>query len=86
MTDVLETLKKLPARVFVGPTRAAELAIGTGYAIFRGVAGYTPVHGLSDATANRLNTRLGVTPAQIEAMQAGSMFGWEVPGADPDKY
>lgn len=32
------------------------------------------------------NKRLGVTPAQRDAMEVGSMFGWDVPGADPKKY
>lgn len=35
---------------------------------------------------DRLNARLGITPAQKEAMLAGSLFGWHVPGADPDYY
>lgn len=32
------------------------------------------------------NKRLGVTPAQREAMICGSMFGFHVPGADPDQW
>ena len=32
------------------------------------------------------NEKLGVTKAQSEAMKAGSMFGFEVPGADPKNY
>lgn len=84
--DVAKILAKLPTEVFVGPTEAAKLAIRTPYAIKRGVAGYLPIVGMSDATAERLNERNGVTPAQFEAMQAGSMFGWEIPGADPDNY
>jgi len=39
-----------------------------------------------ELVAEDLNKDLGVTPAQQQAMETGSMFGWEVPGADPDNY
>jgi hypothetical protein len=32
------------------------------------------------------NARHKITPAHVEAMMAGSLFGWHVPGADPDAY
>jgi len=32
------------------------------------------------------NESLGVTPAQRQAMEMGSMFGWDLPGADPKNY
>ena len=32
------------------------------------------------------NRRRGITPAQVEAMQVGSMCGFHVPGADPQTY
>ena len=32
------------------------------------------------------NRSLGVTEAQRKAMEAGSMFGWSCPGADPKTY
>ena len=33
--------------------------------------------------ADEQNARLGVSPAQEEAMKIGSLCGWDVPGADP---
>ena len=36
--------------------------------------------------ADDLNKKLGVTPAQRQAMEIGSMAGWDVPGADPKQY
>ena len=38
------------------------------------------------ALANRLNEKLGVTQAQITAMEFGSTYGWDKPGADPKMY
>ena len=32
------------------------------------------------------NERHSVTAAQREAMEAGSIFGWEIPAADPRTY
>lgn len=34
--------------------------------------------------ADSYNQKLNVTPEQEKAMSVGSMFGWNVPGADPD--
>lgn len=38
------------------------------------------------ALVDEYNGKLGVTRAQEEAMKTGSMFGWNVPGADPKNY
>lgn len=35
---------------------------------------------------NFYNDRLGVTKLEEECMLIGSMFGWDVPGANPNNY
>ena len=50
-------------------------------------SGYTPV-GRDGSMKHvlEMNRELGVTRPQMEAMKVGSMFGWGVPGADPQSY
>lgn len=40
----------------------------------------------AEETANRLNAESRITRGQREAMEQGSMFGWELPIADPDNW
>lgn len=60
--------------------------------IKRGESGYYPSDwNTSDKERNLqirddANESLGVTDAQRHAMEVGSMFGWNVPGADPKSY
>ena len=50
-------------------------------------SGYIPMRkNENDGNVKKMNQELGVTPAQAKAMQIGSMFGWDVPGADPKSY
>jgi hypothetical protein len=80
MTDVLDTLKKLPE------TCAARLPMNDSPILLkRGVMGYWPAP-RPDMDVDAFNARYGITPAQVEAMLAGSMFGWDCPAADPDTY
>lgn len=60
--------------------------------IKRGESGYYPSDwDTGDPVQNRKladynNQRIGVTDAQRQAMETGSMHGWDVPGADPKAY
>lgn len=64
--------------------------------ILRGQPGYRIPGNLPDqarassavgkAWVDRQNAKMGVAPAQREAMVAGSMFGWNLPIADPNKF
>ncbi len=72
-------MAKLPLRCF-----AHLPSTGETIAINRGETGYYSV--VSSRTPEQLNAALPEppTPEQVEAMLAGSMFGWEQPIADPD--
>ncbi|MGH7260155.1 MAG: hypothetical protein ACREI9_05670 [Nitrospiraceae bacterium] len=88
MHDVMKVLAKLPEVVYTTNRVTGKLI-----AIRRGVVGYYPVElsrevggGLRvSATPDELNLPW-VTKAQIAAMESGSIFGWEIPAADPDNY
>ncbi len=56
---------------------------GSPVLIRRGEDGYRPWHAYDP---DHFNQTLKVTPAQREAMIAGSMFGWDCPGANPENY
>lgn len=53
-----------------------------------GEMGYCPIKVMATgkASAREMNREIGVSPAQAEAMLAGSMFGWNYPCADPKQY
>jgi len=73
-------LAKLPAQCAArSPTTGKPILI---------VAGELGFHPISpdDFDVEEFNRKSGVTPAQVEAMLVGSMFGFDAPGADPDNY
>ncbi len=63
--------------------------ITTGQAVHikEGERGFWPIYGdLPDSEIAAFNTRHGITPAQLAAMEAGSIFGFDCPAAAPQSY
>jgi len=58
-----------------------DLVTGETIAVRKGERGYWPMPNIKNPDA--WNERHGITKAQAEAMQVGSMFGFDCPGADP---
>ena len=61
--------------------------------IVLGESGYYPLRRhsggfwlLAGETPESWNAARGITACHAEAMQMGSMFGWDVPGADPTTW
>lgn len=90
MSDVLTNLQKLPEMCAKPHPYDGSVII-----IRRGEMGYYPAPALLQygssglPTAERIaafNEAHGATPRHVAAMEAGSMFGWEIPAADVDAY
>jgi hypothetical protein len=55
----------------------------------RGQVGYFPYYEgtiKGKEAARELNNEIGVSAAEAAAMKIGSMFGWNLPGANPERY
>lgn len=84
--SVIPLRSSLPDKCFSVLPSSNELII-----IERGIKGYTPsnlrIEGkTAQETADNANALTGITKAQEAAMLAGSMFGFDVPAADPKNY
>ena len=83
---VIPLRASLPDKCFSHLQSTGELIV-----ITKGEKGYTPTGKYGNGTTPReavsaANKAIGVSRAQEEAMVAGSMFGWDKPGADPKHY
>ena len=83
-TKEVEKANKLPDACYSVNNTTGEVII-----IKNGETGYYPTtYSFKGEKAKefvkKANKELGVTCAQQHAMEIGSMFGWDVPGADPD--
>ena len=82
-----QTAEGLPELCYSVHESTGELIV-----IKRGECGYystdynTPDKERNVELADRLNEKLGVDMWQRQAMEVGSICGWDVPGADPAKY
>ena len=73
------TAANLPERAYAyHPTTGAIIMIK------RGETGFWPV--TTDVKPETLNKVHDVTPQQAAAMLTGSLFGWDIPLADPDQF
>ena len=85
--QIIPLRQSLPEKCFSALESTDEII-----SITKGEKGYTPTgqypqNGVSPKeAAAALNDAAGVTKAQEAAMVAGSMFGWDVPAADPKNY
>ena len=79
MTTTRSILSSLPGIAF------ATLAVsGETIAICRGESSHYRLE--TTKTADELNTMYGVSPAQAQAMLAGTTLGWHALLADPEQY
>lgn len=83
----MEKATPLPDLCYVVVATTGELAI-----VKKGESGYFPCSfstcdvESNKAIANHYNEKMGVTPSQAKAMEFGSLFGWDKPGANPAVY
>jgi hypothetical protein len=83
--NVFEVLALLPEIVYVDRLMQPDLFVicdAPIIAIKKGESGYHPIY--TPLSAEHLNEKEKPTLLQIECMVSGSMFGWDVPAADPE--
>lgn len=67
----------------------AETGLARLILIKHGESGYHPTEGYgarSEELVDLFNARMGITPAERAAMEFGSVFGWDIPGARAEAW
>ena len=85
-TEMIPLRKSLPERCFGYLKATGEIVV-----LQKGQKGFAPTGKYAEnetpqECVDSLNAAMDVTRAQSAAMMAGSMFGWDAPGADPTNY
>lgn len=82
MRDMADILAELPRECAIAHRTDACFVL-----LRRGRKGFSMLYGVkTQEQADAFNAERNVTPAQLEAMICGSMFGFECPAADPANY
>lgn len=84
-----EVTSQLEKNLVALPSMCATMHPTEDYPIIikRGECGYFPAKLLrTSVDVKKFNDNFGITEEQVMAMSAGSMFGWQVPGAHPDAW
>ena len=85
--SLTENIAKLPQLCYaVNGVTEKVISIKLGESGYHETSIVTSGREESQRMVDYFNGRLGVTPAQRDAMYAGSMFGYHVPAANPDNY
>lgn len=80
-----EIMRKLPETCYsVLPSTGALIVLRCGEKGYYESLADTNDREKNQKIADKENASLGVTYEQVRAMEVGSMFGWDVPGCDPD--
>ena len=85
--EVIPLRSSLPDRCYTVLAETGEMII-----VKKGESGYYHSDlNCKDASVSRVitaenNKKLGISKVQEECMAVGSLFGWDVPGADPANY
>lgn len=75
-------MEKLPNMCFAIKPGTENEVIG----LKKGERGFWATKDMTPADVDFFNAKLGVSKAQVEAMLAGSLFGFDALGANPDNY